>query len=451
MTMRKLLLIGAFVLVLAAAATALMVKRSGRDWTTSSSAALTEFEQGLQDSGKLYHREAVEHFERAIELDPDFVAPKVWLLRMGGMDSKERVNELVVDLKGRDLSRVTPRERFLAQFLLAHVDRQPQRAEALLADYLARHPDDPYAIELNCGQLWERNRWPEAEAAYRRLIATDPNRVEAQNRLGYIAMAQGHFAEAEEQFEIYRYIAPDQPNPHDSLGELLMLVGRWREARQELEEALRIKPDFCASWEHRVQLALFEGDHDDADAVLARAEDAKGCPPEAIGSLRCRVAVWRAFDAGDWEATWRAAQGTDCGLDLGDVTVVSYYAALRAGHLDAAQAIEQKLAERRAKYSPGKPAASPLELLLAGLRLRLAGRPAEAVAKLRAADEALTFSPDNAYLKLVTRLQLSQALTEAGEAAEAAKMLTEVESVNAPLVERWRPRPVESGARAGAG
>ena len=71
------------------------------------------------------------------------------------MVPRSRVSELIADLRGRDLGRVSPRERFLVQFLLAHVDRQPDRAEALLADYLARHPDDPFAIELQCGQLWE--------------------------------------------------------------------------------------------------------------------------------------------------------------------------------------------------------------------------------------------------------------------------------------------------------
>ena len=58
---------------------------------------------------------------------------------------------------------------------------------------------------------------------------------------------------------------------------------------------------------------------------------------------------------------------------------------------------------------------SPAELHLEGIRLRLSGHPAEAVAKLRAADEALNFWPDQAYLKLATRLQLSQALAEAGD------------------------------------
>ena len=450
MTMRKLLLIGASILVLAAAATALMVKRSGREWTTDSPAALAEFQQGLRDDLKAYFPEAAAHYARAAELDPDFLAAKVKLVEKRRMD-REQISELIADLRGRDLGRVSPRERFLVLFLLAHVDRQPDRARALLADYVAAHPEDPFGLDLQCHSLWDQKQWPGAEACYRRLIATDPNWVQAQNNLGYLAMSQGHFAAAEEQFEIYRYIAPDQPNPHDSLGDLLLLTGRWREARQELEEALRIKPDFCASWRNRILLAVFEQDYDDADAVLARAEDAKGCPPEVLGNLRCRVKVWRAHDAGDLDGTLAAAQGADCGAQPGDVTVISYQAALRAGRLDAARAIEQRVVEREAKYSGEKGSVSPTELHLEGIRLRLSGHPAEAVAKLRAADEALNFWPDQAYLKLATRLQLSQALAEAGDAAAAAKVLAEVESVNAPLVERWRPRPVESGARAGAG
>jgi len=44
--------------------------------------------------------------------------------------------------------------------------------------------------------------------------------------LGYIKMMQGRFAEAEESFMSYRFIAPDQANPHDSLGELYITTGR---------------------------------------------------------------------------------------------------------------------------------------------------------------------------------------------------------------------------------
>lgn len=449
MNLRKLLLIAIPIAALAVAAAAVVATRVGRDWTTDSKAAIEEFEAGLQDELKFYPREALEHFSRAAELDPDFLAPKVKLVRMSA--DKERRHDLIVDLKGRDLSRVTPRERLQVEYVLANIDRQPEKAEALLAAYLAEHPAEPFALELKCGQLWSKHQWPEAEVCYRRLIAADPNWVEAQNRLGYIFMAQGRFAEAEEQFEIYRYIAPDQPNPHDSLGELLLLLGRWREARNELEEALRIKPDFCASWANRVQLALFEGDYADADAVLARADDARGCPPADLAGLRCQVAAWRAFDAGRWdEVVATTKEPGCCGGHLGDVTVIAYEAALRAGRAEEAAAIADELSKMMAKYPEEHSPGAALQLYLAGIRLRLAGDPAAAAANLRQADEQLAYwKASLGYLKLAIRLELAQALTEAGRDAEAARVRAEVESVNPRLLERWRPAPVARVSAAG--
>ena len=74
-----------------------------------------------------------------------------------------------------------------------------------------------------------------------------PNWVIAYNQLGYINMSKGRFAEAEERFKSYRFIAPDQANPHDSLGELFIALGRNDEAEESFEKAIEIKPDFWAS------------------------------------------------------------------------------------------------------------------------------------------------------------------------------------------------------------
>lgn len=435
--MRKFLIVAA-VLIVAAAAAALVVHRTSREWTTDSPAALAELEQGLQDALKVYHREAAEHFERALEIDPDFVAPKVWMVR-SRMVPRERMHLLIEELRSRDLAHLTPRERLMVEYLLATVDHRADSAEALLTAYLADHPNDPFAIELSCGQLWQRRQWPEAEACYRRLIAADPNWVVAQNHLGYIAMAQGRFAEAEEQFEIYRFIAPDQPNPHDSLGELLMLVGRWREARQEMEEALRIKPDFCASWKNRVQIALLEGAYDDAQAVLGRAEEAGGCEPSTLRRLGCQARAWKAFDAGDWQGVWEAAQASDCGSQIDDLTVISYEAALNGGMVEKAAALEDRIAELAAKYGPEEHMVNALELHLAGIRLLHDGHPEAAVEKLRAVDDMVDYwSAGQGFFKLATRIQLAHALVAADRPEEAAATVAEVRRVSPPLADRWR-------------
>src|SRR4029078_10139489 len=88
---------------------------------------------------------------------------------------------------------------------------------------------------------WETRRWDDAEKTFQELLAIEPNWVDAQNKMGYLSMALGRFAESEDRFRTYRFVAPDQANPHDSLGELLVLTGRFDEAQSELHAALRIR------------------------------------------------------------------------------------------------------------------------------------------------------------------------------------------------------------------
>ena len=448
--MRKPLLIAAAVAVFVAGGVALLVSRHHREWTTSSPQALAEFQQGLQDEQRFFHREAAKHYARAAQLDPDFLAAKVRLVMSLRKEMEsEKAKPVIADLRGRDLTKAPPRERLLVQVLLAGEDHDYDRAAELLTAYLARHPDDPFALELRCQQLWDQRDMAEAGACYHRLIAADPNWIDAQNKLGYIAMIGGRFAEAEEQFKIYRYISPDQPNPHDSLGELLTLIGRWRDARGELEDALRIKPDFCPSWQHRAFLAVLEGDYEDAGAVLSRAEDVKGCGPELAG-VRCEVATWRAYDAGDWDAVLDQTRDDACRDRIDDVLVISFYAALRGGRPATAQAIEERVAEAVRKPGASTEFAEPILNHLEGVRLRFSGQPLQAVEKLRAADRALVYSPGVAYLKLVDRLELAQALAEAGEDAEAEKVRAEVTSVSPPFAARWHPAPATAPAAGAA-
>jgi tetratricopeptide (TPR) repeat protein len=436
--MRKIPIV---LVVLAAAAVAVglaLWARARPEWTTDSPEALAEFEAATRDLNRLYHREAAEHLERAAELDPDFLMPKLILLQMRAVD-RERMSTLIDELKARDLDRVTPRERLLTETTLASVDRRPERAEQLVADYLERHPEDPWAVSMHCDLLWSRHDWQSAQDCYRRLIEVEPNWVEAQNRLGYIAMAQGKFAEAEEQFEIYRFVAPDQPNPHDSLGELLMIIGRWREARQELEQALAIKPDFCASWGNLAQLSVLESDYDAAEATLEQARKSNGCPPEELEAMACRLKVWRAFDAGDWIATLGAWSAENCTKRNSELTLLAYRAALVLGDQATLATIDARVTEAVATYGERDPTAAALRAHLEGLRLVHSGDPAAAVERFEQADRLLAYwSGGQAYFKLANRQDLHRALEATGRTAEAAQLLAEQRRTNPQLVERWR-------------
>jgi tetratricopeptide (TPR) repeat protein len=218
-----------------------LMRQSSRAWTTSSPAALAAFEAGLDARMRFYIADAADNFRKALELDPQFAAAKVQLADLS-RDGDER-KRLRQELETTDLSRLNERERFLVELTRGKREEVPAR----VARYLADHPREPWGLFVAAGQTWDREEFDSAAELYKRLLEVDPNWVLARNNLGYMAMAQARFAEAEEQFRTYAYVAPDQANPHDSLGELLSLLGRYEEARSELERALAIRPDFCAS------------------------------------------------------------------------------------------------------------------------------------------------------------------------------------------------------------
>jgi len=443
-TLRATLLIAVSLAALVAAG-ALLAHRDEREWTTGSEAALAQFQRGLDERQRLYYGEAAGHFERALELDPEFAAPKLFLLErmLEPGEDEARPEALEAELRAADPSRLNPRERFLIEHHLAMRDRDGERAAALLDDYLERYPDDPFALNTYCMRLWQVRDFEKAEALYRRLIEIDPNWVTAQNHLGYTAMAQGDWQRAEEQFEIYRYLAPDQANPHDSLGELLLLTGRWEEARREFEAALAIKPDFCPSWGNLVTLELLNGRFDAGGQVLEGMEREGFCPQE-VRFQRCRLGVWRAYTTADWRGAWDAYRA-QCESYPGDAPVIAYEAALLAGLPDEAAALAEELKGVVESFAP-RDGVRAFTLHLEGIRLRVEGRPEEAVERLREADRLLVyFGRADGYFKLANRAQLWHALTAAGRTDEADRLLAELRAVNPTIAERWTS---EVGPRA---
>lgn len=447
--LRTILLIA--VLLAAVAATgALLAHREPREWTTGSPAALAEFRRGLEADQKLYGDDAREHFERALELDPEFAAAKLYVVqRLGGEGDAARRDQLAAELEAVDRSRLSPRERFLTEAFLARRGGDAERALALLDDYRERYPDDPFALNIHCLRLWGTGEFAAAETHFRRLLKIDPNWVTAQNHLGYLAMAQADWKRAEEQFEIYRYLAPDQANPHDSLGELMLLTGRWDEARREFEAALAIKPDFCHSWAHLVTLELLTGRLEEAERTIEGIERDRLCSQEVVQVQRCRLGVWRAYSAGDWPAVAAAYRTEACAryYHYGDAAVMAYGAMLLAGLPDEAAALAEAMDHRLEKAEPGDRESARLHL--EGVRLRLEGRPEEALERLRAADDLLAYwTSEGGYFKLFNRVELWRALTAAGRADEADRLLAELRAANPAVAERWTAQPDEQAAAA---
>ena len=431
----------------------LLVAPDGKaDWTTDSPQALEAFERCLEAAMKIYLVEASQHCAEALEKDPDFVMAKleraVLLRRMGNRDSSE---ELFRELETADLSRLNPRERFLVRFRLTFREDGEKEARQLLEKYLDKNPNDPWAISIRCNFLWDARDPEIAESCYERLLKVDPNWVDAQNRLGYLAMARGRFEQAEERFETYEYLAPDQANPHDSMGELLILIGRYEDAERELRLALEIRPDFCASYDHLVRLSVMEEDFGKARDVVAERQREPGCDQHlpSAGALLCAIDGWELEVEGRWEDAWELTRGP-CGEKSGEMKMLAHEAALHTGRREAALEIE-RAHEKGLEEAEDYPEVDRRlgRILLAhmqGTRLRFEGEPARAAEKFEEANRLIPYwqTEGLSILKLFIQLELAASLAEAGQEEKARQVLEWVEAVNPRVVELYEGPALES-------
>lgn len=429
--MKKLALL--IVLFLLITGTVMLFLPRTPEWTTDSPEALSEFQLGLTARMKMYEDEAEAHFTTALQLDPDFVAAQ--LVYMGCCVDEDKRLEMVETMRDVDMGKLSARERFMLQFELADKDRDWDRRDQILHDYLEAHPKDPFALWMFASQAWERADLEQAEQRYKRLLKIDPNWVQAQNRLGYIAMGQGRFTEAEQLFETYNYLAPHQANPHDSLGELLTLVGRYDEARKELEKALAIKPDFCASYRHLLMVAILEGSLDQADRIVERA--GQYCEEYEVAQMDCQTKLWRDFFYCEFEGPWQEGRET-CNEITGDFSFIHHRMEMLTGRrqdaLDREERIRTEILE--AENQAGQPFSYAHGFLhyLEGARMAIDGDFTGAAARFDEADSNILFwFEGQGILKLYNRLHLAYALEHAGHEDEARQVLARVEAVNPSL------------------
>jgi tetratricopeptide (TPR) repeat protein len=262
------------VTVLAAAGTAAaFFLRSRRDVTTSSEQARKAYNEARENDLKMYEREAISGYAKALQYDPHFVMATLRLAdKIRGRDPERAKSLLASAARSRD--ELTPREQLM---LRIYEERWGKRGVAKLGalydEYIRRFPDDPEGYLMRCYFLAGQKRTAEALAEYERLLRVNPNYAIAYNTLGYASAARGDFAKAEDYLKRYRYLAPDQANPLDSLGELYALVGRYDEAEDVLKKALAIKGDFFPAYGHLGTVEIGRGNPAKAAQYFLKASD----------------------------------------------------------------------------------------------------------------------------------------------------------------------------------
>lgn len=277
--------------------------------TTTSEEAREHFLLGRDAAHHYQFAEAREHLDQAIAADPSFVLAH---LHRGG--SAAHLSELQDYLGRAEANRdraSAGEQQMIDAFRAFLLERDYDQAIEIFSELSSEYKDDPY-LPAYLGFRYYRNlkRYDEAAEQFRRALERDPSFVQAYNWLGYIAMDQEDHATAEEYFQRYVQLAPDEPRPHNSLGVLRLRQGKYEEAARQFEQAFAVDQRFTESRDNLVRVRIEQANErfeqafgrQDAAAMAALYTASGQLLPVGSGVIEGTQAIERfwqgVFDAG---------------------------------------------------------------------------------------------------------------------------------------------------------
>ena len=238
--------------------------------TTSSEDARKEFLAGRDLAEKLRVTDSIEHYDKAISLDPNFA-----LAELNRATSSPTAKEFFEHLKKAVAleDKVSDGEKMLIQSTDAGANANPTRQKEILEQLVAAYPNDERAHFNLGGYYFGQQDFSHAIEHYKKATELAPDYSTAYNILGYAYRQNEQFSDAEAAFKKYIELIPNDPNPYDSYAELLLKVGRFDESIAQYKKALAIDPNFLNSHFGIAADLTYQGKYSEAQAELQKITD----------------------------------------------------------------------------------------------------------------------------------------------------------------------------------
>jgi tetratricopeptide (TPR) repeat protein len=213
--------------------------------TTSSTEAKQEFLKGRQLADNLQLTNSLNHFDKAVVLDPDFASAYLARAAASGT-AKEFFDYLHKAVAHADAA--SEGERMMILAAEAATSGNAVKQKECLEKAVQEYPADERAHLALGNYYFGQQRYRDAIDQYKRSIDLAPDYAGAYNILGYAYRQVEDYPEAEKVFKRYTELIPNDPNPHDSYAELLMKMGKFDESIANYRKSLAIDPHFVASY-----------------------------------------------------------------------------------------------------------------------------------------------------------------------------------------------------------
>jgi len=227
-------------------------------------------------------RQGVDLYQKALKLDPDYAY--VW-----GMLSNAQINLGVLYLTGDARQQVYAQARMAAEkeqllapdaahthtdrgYLLASIDNDPAGALAEYKRALELAPNDTTSMNFVAGGLVNFGQLQAAVEIYRKILASDPLRVDIYYSMGLAQLGQRQLDAAGQTLRKALAWQPDFPGLYAALAEIAVLRG---DAATAKEDAAKETDPMSGPWA-RALARQIGPDRQQADAALRDFIDKNG-------------------------------------------------------------------------------------------------------------------------------------------------------------------------------
>jgi tetratricopeptide (TPR) repeat protein len=269
--------------------------------TTKSDDAKKEYLLGRDLSDRLLAQDSLEHFDKALALDPDFATAE--LARAVSSATPNEFFKHMQNAVNLD-SRVSDGERLLILATQAGANGDAAQQKDYLEKLVAAYPNDERAQFNLANYYFGLPDADQAVAHYKRVTELAPNFSPAYNVLGYAYRQQGDYPDAEKALQKYIELIPNDPNPYDSYAELLLKEGKFDDSIVQYRKALSIDPHFAASHFGISADLMYEGKADEATTELQAMADQARNDGEVRTALFGMAVV--ASDSGKYDKALQA-------------------------------------------------------------------------------------------------------------------------------------------------
>jgi len=238
--------------------------------TTSSEEARKEFLTGRDLSERLLGQESLQHFDKALALDPEFATAE-----LGRANNSPTTKEFFEHQKKAVslASKTSNGEKLLILANEAGANGVTEIQKEYLDQLVTAYPNDERAQFTMGNYYFGQQELDQALTHYKKAAELAPNYSQVYNLLGYCYRQKGDYANSEQSFKKYIELIPNDPNPYDSYAELLLKMGRYDESIAQYRKALSIDPHFNPSRFGISADYMYSGKLQDAAAELQTMAD----------------------------------------------------------------------------------------------------------------------------------------------------------------------------------